>query len=114
MSYSIYYCNKPIGITPTECCQKLRIILNLTDKQKIGFACRLDPLAYGLMPVIIHDTSVKRIQDVYSTFNGMDKTYTFKVILGYTTDTYDILGIPVQNTYDCIDISKTLSDIINL
>lgn len=115
MSYKVYYYNKPIGITPTECCRLLKSELKLTDSQKIGFACRLDPLAYGIMPVIIHDKDVKRIQRVYDSFNGLDKTYTFKVVMGYGSDTYDILGIPfLRSTGDYTITSDKLLDILKI
>ena len=74
-------------MTPAECCKKLKE--KLGKQVKVGFACRLDPMAYGLLPIIVDGTS-----DTYDKFNGCDKVYTFKLILGYSTTSYDILGVP--------------------
>jgi len=90
---------KPIGWTPKECvveCQKLH------PNDKLSFAGRLDPMACGLMPIIINDSknSIRDgIQEKY-------KTYRFNVILGLQSDTYDILGIIKRRNV----VSKQIDD----
>lgn len=81
---SIVWVNKPIGWTPKMCVDKYRN----NDKDKIAFAGRLDPMAYGLLPLIINGNQ-KLCDEVVSNY----KTYRFKLILGIQTDTYDILGL---------------------
>jgi tRNA pseudouridine(55) synthase len=77
---------KPIGKTPKECvieCQKLH------PDDKLSFAGRLDPMACGLMPIIINDSK----NSIRDSIQEKYKTYRFNVILGLQSDTYDILGI---------------------
>jgi tRNA pseudouridine(55) synthase len=106
MNTFMYLCNKPIGMTPAECCKRLKE--KLGGRAKVGFTCRLDPMAYGLLPIIVDGTS-----DTYNKFNGCDKVYTFKLILGYSTTSYDILGIPTiikdQPPFD-LDIIRALEE----
>ena len=42
---------KPIGWTPKDCVDKLKEIFK---DDKISFAGRLDPMAYGMLPIIIN------------------------------------------------------------
>ncbi|HSW48214.1 MAG TPA: hypothetical protein VLG67_03990, partial [Candidatus Saccharimonadales bacterium] len=56
-----------------------------------GFAGRLDPLAHGVMLLMIGEETKSR--DKYLNF---DKEYEFEVLFGLSTDTYDALGI-LQN-----------------
>lgn len=96
---SVIWCHKPIGMTPAECCQKLKlssskdIETGALGTQKVGFAARLDPLAYGLLPILISDKGNVET----AKLNQADKIYKFKVIFGFRTDSYDILGIPTKN-----------------
>ena len=82
----IVWVYKPIGWTPKDCVDEYR--RQMKETRKIAFAGRLDPMAYGLIPLIINDSQAS----VYS-LQESHKTYQFKVILGITTDTYDILGL---------------------
>ena len=58
---------------------------------KITYAGRLDPLAEGLM-ILLTDEDVHR-KDKYL---NLSKVYEVKFLLGFYTDTYDILGIPSE------------------
>lgn len=90
---SIIWVFKPIGWTPKDCideCQK-------TIDKKMAFAGRLDPMASGLLPLIIHQTDDidgrKRVQELKESLQGSYKTYQFKLIIGLESDTFDILGL---------------------
>jgi tRNA pseudouridine55 synthase len=74
---------KDIGETPLEVVNKFR-----KPNKKCSFAGRLDPMARGKM-IILQDLECKE-QDKYC---GLDKVYEFEILFGFTTDTYDILGI---------------------
>jgi tRNA pseudouridine(55) synthase len=83
---NIILANKPTGWTPLEVIQYLK--KNETFKNsKLSYAGRLDPMARGIM-IILKDDECKK-QNLYHNFN---KTYNFKLLLGISTDTYDILG----------------------
>lgn len=66
----------------------IRRLKRLTPrKQKIGFSGTLDPLATGLLPVLLGRGT--RIADLFHTFA---KTYRAEVELGRTTDSFDSDG----------------------
>lgn len=73
---------KPVGKTPLD-------MLNQMDsKEKKTYAGRLDPMAHGVLLVLIGEHCKK--QTLYHNF---DKKYQFQLLLGFETDTLDILGI---------------------
>lgn len=76
---------KPIGYTPND------IINEIKDNKKITFCGRLDPMAYGLIAIIVVGKDIKRIKQ---SISDSYKTYRFSLIVGIKTDTYDILGLP--------------------
>ncbi len=82
---SIY---KPVGLTPLESIEKFREFNPEYKTVKLAYAGRLDPMAEGLLLVLVGDECKKR--DVYQKLN---KKYEFSVIAGFSTDTYDLLGI---------------------
>jgi tRNA pseudouridine55 synthase len=79
---------KPIGITPFQLIQKLRLSDSKYHSVKIGYAGRLDPLAHGVMLLTIGEANFKR-----DLFLHLNKTYRIKVLLGVETDSYDSLGL---------------------
>ena len=93
----IYIVYKPIGFTPNQIIDFLKEKLK---KNKLSFCGRLDPMACGLMMVLSEETI--KFQDNYLT---LDKIYKFDLILGVSTDTYDILGLSSK---------PTISDITNI
>ena len=78
---------KPIGYTPKTCIDECQKILGITTK--MSFAGRLDPMACGLLPIIINNKNNLTKEKIQNTY----KTYQFNVILGLESDTFDILGI---------------------
>ena len=79
---------KPVGITPNQLIQKLRIEYPELKDIKIGFAGRLDPLAHGVMLLMLGDATKER-----NKYLGLSKEYEFEILFGVNTDTYDALGI---------------------
>lgn len=78
---------KPLGLTPLELIKKYKQENNISEK--MSFAGRLDPMAFGQM-ILLKGEDCK-LQDTYC---GKDKIYEFKIIFGLETDSLDILGIP--------------------
>ena len=58
------------------------------NTNKVTYAGRLDPLAYGLV-IILTDEDVHKRDE----FTGKNKIYQFNVIHGIQTDTFDIMGM---------------------
>ncbi len=78
---------KPLGLTPLETLERLRRLKPELEKEKLSYAGRLDPLAEGVMPVLVGRANLKREQ-----FLNLDKTYEAEFIFGCSTDTGDLLG----------------------
>ena len=87
--------NKHAGISSNQIDQKIKKILSL-GKTKIGHIGTLDPLAKGILPVIIGNDSTKFINYV----DDKIKTYEFRVKFGYKSSTGDSEGyIKKQDLY---------------
>ncbi|MDO8526911.1 MAG: tRNA pseudouridine(55) synthase TruB [Deltaproteobacteria bacterium] len=76
--------DKPSGPTSHDICQ---IFKRKLGAKKVGHAGTLDPLASGVLILLINDAT-KRQQE----FLGADKEYLFTMKLGIATDTYDSQG----------------------
>ena len=76
--------NKPKGITSHNCISKLRYLLK---QRKIGHCGTLDPMASGVLPIMI-GSAVKASEFLVDH----DKRYYAGIKLGVTTDTQDITG----------------------
>ncbi|QQS38773.1 hypothetical protein IPM62_05320 [Candidatus Woesebacteria bacterium] len=79
---------KPRGKTPFEVVKKLQEIIPTYKNLKIGYAGRLDPMAHGVLLILIHPETKNR-----TTYQNLDKEYEFDLLLGINTDTYDLLGL---------------------
>lgn len=79
---------KPIGLTPFQLIQNLRLLKSEYKYIKIGFAGRLDPLAHGVMLLMVGDETKNR-----NKYLGLSKEYEFEVLYGLSSDTYDVMGI---------------------
>ena len=76
--------NKPVGITSHNCISKLRWLLK---EKKIGHCGTLDPMASGVLPIMI-GSAVKASEYLVDH----DKRYFAGIQLGLTSTTEDILG----------------------
>ena len=77
--------DKPSGITSHDVVHQVR---KKTDVKRVGHAGTLDPLATGLLIILVGREFTKR----QSEFLNLDKGYVCEVQLGIETDTYDIDG----------------------
>jgi tRNA pseudouridine55 synthase len=80
---------KKIGETPLERIERFQEENLEYKKEKMTYAGRLDPLAEGVLLVLVGNEVHKR--EEYQEF---PKEYEFTFLLGVETDSYDILGIP--------------------
>lgn len=76
--------DKPAGITSFGAVARMRKIL---DQKKIGHAGTLDPMATGVLPILVG--SATRFLDFLPC---SDKRYTALIKLGFETDTLDTTG----------------------
>lgn len=89
--------NKPTGLTSFDCLRKIRKML---DIKKIGHSGTLDPLATGVLVVLLGDAT-KLSEYMMSEV----KSYEFEVIFGIMTDTDDVCGKVI--------LEETTNDITN-
>ena len=86
--------NKPQGITSFDAIRRLR---NIIKEKKVGHTGTLDPLATGVLPVMIG-----RATRFIELLPVSDKSYRAKILLGKTTDTLDSTGkVLSETTPDC-------------
>ena len=83
----IIYVWKPVGFTPLEAINKLKEKHSEYKKQTISYAGRLDPMAEGILVLLIGRENIKR-----ENYLKLDKDYEAEIVLGISTDTYDSLG----------------------
>lgn len=81
------------GETPLACIDRARREGKIAQGVKATYAGRLDPMASGVLLVLVGD-AVHEKED----FLKLDKEYMVEVLLGVSTDTGDILG-KIQNTH---------------
>ena len=84
MTGGILVIDKPVGITSHNVISKLRYLL---DEQKIGHCGTLDPMASGILPIMV-GKAVKASEYLVDH----DKRYFAGIKLGITTDTQDMTG----------------------
>lgn len=78
---------KKPGETPLACINRFRANHPDYREMKMTYAGRLDPIASGLLIVLVGD----RVHEK-NNYLGLSKTYAATFLLGVATDTYDILG----------------------
>lgn len=79
---------KPLGHTPLEMVEKVKEAFPEYKSEKIGYAGRLDPMAEGMVLLLIGEENKKR-----KDYERLPKEYEFDVLFGVSTDSYDVLGI---------------------
>ena len=100
---------KPIGLTPLQAIIKLKKLYPVYQNQKIGYAGRLDPMAEGLLLLLIGDENKKRKE-----YEQLSKEYEFEVLLGIESDSYDALSLITNVTKIKMNIDNLNLKIINL
>jgi len=81
---------KQIGETPLAALARLRRERGIPEEVPLTYAGRLDPLATGKLLVLIG-----RACKNAHRYRALDKEYTLRVLVGVSSDTGDLLGIPI-------------------
>lgn len=100
---------KKISQTPLEAINEFRTNNHDYKNSKIAYAGRLDPMAHGLLLLLVDEECKKRDQ-----YQDLEKEYIFEMIFGIETDSLDILGKLSYFSPDKIDQSNLESVIKNL
>lgn len=94
---------KPVGMTPLEAIKSFKEKNKDYAGLKIGYAGRLDPIAEGVLLLLIGEEN-KKINKYFK----LDKEYNAKVLFGFVSDTYDILGIAKKSDFIGVNKMKNL------
>ncbi len=94
--------DKPEGITSFGVISRLRKILN---EKKIGHSGTLDPMATGVMTVLVGGSATRFCELLPSH----DKAYEATLLLGTVTDTLDITGKVIEKR----EVTSTNEDFCN-
>lgn len=89
--------NKPQGLTSHDIVNHVRRKFKI---QRVGHAGTLDPLATGVLVMLLG-----RSTRLFNQFVGLDKAYRAKLILGTSTDSADIQG-KIIKTMPCGHIHR--------
>jgi tRNA pseudouridine55 synthase len=101
---------KPVGKTPLQVVNYLKERHPEYKNKKISYAGRLDPMAEGVLVLLVEKENKKR-----KLYEKLDKTYKFNVLLGASTDSYDILGIINSFSFKkTFNLSKKIKKILPL
>jgi tRNA pseudouridine55 synthase len=83
--------DKPLGLTSLQALEALRAADPSLRDRRLGHAGRLDPMAEGLLTVLVDDET----RDA-PTLRTQDKTYEIDVALGVATDSFDSFGLVTE------------------
>ena len=83
---------KKEGETPLEAIDRLRASNTEYQGVKITYAGRLDPLAEGVLILLAGEAVYDK-----EKYLKLDKEYEAEILFGFSTDTYDILGLAKKN-----------------
>ncbi|HMO78997.1 MAG TPA: hypothetical protein PJ997_02080 [Candidatus Paceibacterota bacterium] len=81
--------NKKVGETPLQLIERIRLENSELKNQKMSYAGRLDPMAEGQTLILIGEEENKNRQK----YMNFDKEYVATFLIGFYTDTGDILGL---------------------
>ncbi|MES2930907.1 MAG: hypothetical protein V4665_03945 [Patescibacteria group bacterium] len=95
---------KKSGQTPLECIQKLKNAHLELRHVPLSYAGRLDPLAEGVLLILVGDECLKK-----DDYLALDKEYEMTILFGFSTDTYDVMGL-VDESKESQDLIEDISD----
>lgn len=78
---------KPRGKTPLQMVENIKQHFPDLADETVSYAGRLDPMAEGLLLLLIGDENKKR-----KDYEDLVKTYEVEILIGLSTDSYDLLG----------------------
>ncbi len=78
---------KPFGLTPLQTLDLIRLKHPHYQTEKLSYAGRLDPMAEGVMLVLVGEANFRREE-----YLNLDKEYQFTFLVGVATDSADLLG----------------------
>ncbi len=96
---------KSEGETPLQALERYRSTRPELSGVPMTYAGRLDPMASGLLILLIGDECKNR-----EAYTNLDKEYEFEILFGAATDTGDVLGLMTE--YSAIQPGIPFEDIV--
>jgi tRNA U55 pseudouridine synthase TruB len=94
---------KKLGQTPLEAIHEWKAANPEYAEVPASYAGRLDPMATGLLLVLLGDECKKK-----ESYTGLDKEYEVEVLLDIGSDTGDVLGIISENAAQTSPSAETI------
>lgn len=88
---------KKQGWTPLTAIEEFKKSHHEYKDEKVSYAGRLDPMAEGVLLLLIGNENKKR-----KDYEKLSKTYETEIVLGITTDSFDALGLIINVSFDKI------------
>jgi tRNA pseudouridine(55) synthase len=101
---NILILNKKRGETPLECLNRFKTENTEYKDEKMTYAGRLDPLAEGLLLVLVGKECKNK-----DKYLNLDKEYIVEVLFGLSTDTGDVLGIVEESKIGAMDVLSKMN-----
>lgn len=105
MEEKVIIVNKKAGLTPLECINEIKKERKEWAHLPLTYAGRLDPLATGVLIILIGDECQKKDE-----YLQLPKEYLVTVLFGFATDTYDLMGLVKENVASSELLFKRSSD----
>jgi len=101
---------KKLGETPLQALDRLRLEKPEYKDAVLSYAGRLDPMAEGLLIVLVGEENKKREQ-----YLGLDKVYEAEILFGIDTDTHDVLGLvkSISEPHNFDELETKIREVIN-
>ncbi len=96
---------KQLGETPLQCLRRVCRQLQIPPEVKVTYAGRLDPMAEGVMLLLIGNERFNK-----ESYTSLPKEYLFDILWGVNTDTGDVLGLPQQVFGGNLNIEQSIVD----
>ncbi len=97
---------KRIGQTPLEAIEEYRKKSGIDAGIPMAYAGRLDPMAEGKLLVLIGE-ECKKLKE----YTGLDKEYEFEILLGFSSDTGDVLGLAEAGNASAFPDARVLKSV---
>lgn len=99
--------HKEIGETPLVAIEKWKAVHPKYASVKAAYAGRLDPMASGVMIVLLGD-ECKQLRK----YTNLDKEYEIEVLLDVGSDTRDVLGVPTYIQSETVVHDRLLKEFL--
>ncbi len=99
--------NKTIGKTPLQTLTEWKKEHTQYATVPATYAGRLDPMASGKLLVLLGDECKRK-----NAYTNFDKEYEVSVLLDISTDTGDVLGIPLYSGKDTVPTAESLGSVL--